>query len=158
MDFPNLETEGFQETSPKTEEYNFIAWAAGTQDLCWWPDPFGIGYWPVEDAREETLPAFFRAFESLGYVTCDSGDLEMGYEKVAIFGLNGNPTHAARQLANGQWSSKLGDGIDIAHTLAGIEGPLYGQVAGYLKRATTPAKSAQLHGRAELPDGANGQR
>jgi hypothetical protein len=43
---PNLETEGFRETSDSDEDYNCVAWALGRQDVwfeadrpgCFWPE------------------------------------------------------------------------------------------------------------------------
>ena len=70
-----------------------------------------------------------------GYsVSCDDGGLEPGHEKVALYVLDGKPTHAARQLPDGAWTSKLGRQIDIAHTVCALEGPAYGQIAVFLKR------------------------
>ena len=59
---------------------------------------------------------------------------ESGIEKVAIYTLNGLPKHAARQLPSGAWSSKLGNHIDIEHSLEGLAGDLYGSVAHILSR------------------------
>lgn len=56
-----------------------------------------------------TLQSFVLAFEHLGYRVCTSGMLEEGVEKIALYAASdGEPTHAARQLANGGWTSKLG--------------------------------------------------
>lgn len=85
--------------------------------------------------RTETLEAFYLAFESLGYTRCADGNLEAGFEKVAFYALAGQPKHAARQLGDGTWTSKLGKYIDISHTLAGVEGKIYGKVVGFLKRS-----------------------
>lgn len=132
--FPHLDDSGFTETSPATPEYNCIGWAAGSVDEWWWPDPLGVYYWPDGVLRAETLEAYYQAFESLGYIRCADGQLEAAVEKVALYVLNGKPTHGARQLPDGNWTSKLGKWIDITHTLDGLEGPAYGQVAGFLKR------------------------
>jgi hypothetical protein len=132
--FPLLESEGFSQTSPATGDYNCIAWAAARTDVAWWPDSQGIGYWPKSAPRVESLDAFYRAFESIGYSRCDGGDLEPGFEKVAFYALAGQPKHAARQLPDGSWTSKLGMHIDITHTLRGLEGPAYGQVNSFMKR------------------------
>jgi hypothetical protein len=75
-----------------------------------------------------------QAFESLGYQLCEHGHLEAGFAKVAIYALDGKPAHAARQLPDGRWTSKLGRDIDIAHSLSGLVGPAYGEVAIYVKR------------------------
>lgn len=133
--FPHLDDDGFTETSPATADYNCIAWAARHTDQWWWPDPLGVYYWPDGVSRIETIDAFYQAFEAVGYVRCEDGQIEGMAEKVALYVLNGKPTHAARQLPDGNWSSKLGKWIDITHTLHGLEGPAYGQVAGFLKRS-----------------------
>jgi hypothetical protein len=79
----------------------------------------------------------FPALSSTGYAVtsgCDSSDLEPGLEKVAIYLANGLPTHAARQLADGAWTSKCGRLEDIRHTLDGVAGDVYGQPAVFLAR------------------------
>lgn len=43
--------------------------------------------------------------------------------------------HAALQLENGDWTSKMGSAEDILHILAEVlEGPEYGHVARFLSR------------------------
>lgn len=44
------------------------------------------------------------------------------------------PKHAARQLASGRWTSKLGKLEDIDHALHDLEGMLYGAVVLFMKR------------------------
>ena len=74
-------------------------------------------YWPLGVRREVTIAAFVEAFQSLGYETCTEGNLENGVIKVALFADEaGKPTHAARQLPDGCWTSKLGELEDIEHT------------------------------------------
>jgi hypothetical protein len=46
----------------------------------------------------------------------------------------GVPTHAARLLPSGLWTSKLGEWEDIEHDLLALEGDVYGTVALLLKR------------------------
>jgi hypothetical protein len=61
--------------------------------------------------------------------------LEPGYEKVALFALGGSVKHAARQLPDGRWTSKMGRDIDIRHDeVDGVSGPFYGDVVLYLRR------------------------
>lgn len=56
-----------------------------------------------------TLDAFIQAFQSIGYEVCASDNLEAGFQKLAIYAdYTGKLTHAARQLLNGKWTSKLG--------------------------------------------------
>jgi hypothetical protein len=93
--------------------------------------------------KEETLEAFILAYESEGYSKSDppNSEFEVGFEKVAIYiDDKGVPTHAARQLSNGEWTSKLGSWEDIQHkTLDAVEdtsglGLAYGRVAVIMKR------------------------
>jgi len=143
-DFPNLSDSDYIETGPKTRRYNCIAWAAGDTLRKWWPGPRGIGYWPPNISRETTVEAFIRAYGALGYVSCADGSYEPGFQKVALFaekGVDGEltPTHAAVQLQNGHWSSKLGDFEDVEHFALEVlngprNGPRYGGVVRYLKR------------------------
>jgi hypothetical protein len=134
--FPNLRDTHFIVTSPQDISYNCIAWAAAENDCWWWPDPMFISSWPDSVSREVTLDAFVTAFALTGYSPCENGDHEIGFEKVAIF-LNSEkkPTHMARQLNSGKWTSKLGELEDIEHDLAGVEGDVYGKAAQFLKRS-----------------------
>jgi len=74
----------------------------------------------------------------LGYQSCDEGELEEHYLKIALYvNTDSKPTHAARQLPSGKWTSKLGKGEDIEHANpAGVEGEIYGTVVQYMKRPT----------------------
>ncbi|MEO1395545.1 MAG: hypothetical protein AAFV90_21795 [Cyanobacteria bacterium J06634_5] len=134
-EFPNLKSTAYRETSPRTNEYNCIAWAAEEDDR-WWSPTQDAYYWPDGVPAEWTIDAVVLVFESLGFELCDSAELEAGLQKVAIYqGNDGDPTHAARQLPDGKWTSKLGDWEDIEHTLAGIEGEKYGSVCQIMKRS-----------------------
>jgi hypothetical protein len=141
--FPRLVSEGYTLTSDASSRYNCIAWAATDVRRWWWPDVIGIQsgvcFWPAGAPVTETLDAFIQAFQTLGYHPCADDEYEPGFEKIAIYvGAVGRPTHAARQLANGRWTSKLGSEDDIEHTLDGLVGGLYGRVAQVLRRAVPP--------------------
>lgn len=130
--FPNLDREGYSVESPYDPNYNCIAWAAGDVFRYWWPKR--PAYWPPTIPEDTSIETFTSLFEALGYSVCLEAEFEEGYEKVAIYALGGEVQHAARQLQNGKWTSKLGQDIDIEHTLAGLEGGLYGDVVKILKR------------------------
>ena len=137
--FPLLTATGYQITSSVDPNYNCVGWAAGQTSPWWWPDPGGFDFWPPEVARTESLAAFVQAFGTLGYEICQDSTLERGWEKVAIYALEGTPLHAARQLPNGKWTSKLGPDEDIEHELDGLAGTTYGAVAQILRRPTAKA-------------------
>ena len=82
------------------------------------------------------MDSFIRAYALQGYSVCASADYEEGFEKIAIYAdSQGKPTHAARQLSTGHWTSKLGGLEDIEHfTLEGLNGAEYGAVALVMKR------------------------
>jgi hypothetical protein len=136
-DFPNLRRIGFTRTS-EPDYYNCIAYVVGDLQRKWWPDDYppnwSVDYWPKYAPKEETLDAFSTALATAGFVMSNDGNVEQGIEKVAIYALDGVVKHAALQIANGMWRSKLGSDEDIEHTLDGLEGPAYGKVIAYLKR------------------------
>ena len=69
--------------------------------------------------------------------------LEEGFIKVAIFADSSlRPTHVARQLSNGNWTSKLGQNIDIEHDITGVECAKYGNALRYMKKSTSPEISS----------------
>ena len=133
--FPNLKQQVLKITSPQDVGYNCIGWAAQDDKRCWWPDSDDYYYWPIAvgDASEEH---FIQAFQILGYKRCRTARLRKGYEKIAFYlDSDKNVTHAARQLTNGLWTSKLGEEYDIEHaTPEGLNGVAYGQAAFYMKR------------------------
>ena len=138
--FPNLKgATSFKVTSPATPQYNCIAWAAGVDTQWWWP--IDGKFWPPNVIRVVTVQAFVAAFGTIGYEICETGALEDGFEKIVLYvDSKGEPTHAARQLPGGQWTSKLGESWDIAHKLPlGLEGHLYGTVSIFLKRGVAKA-------------------
>ncbi|MGB3310360.1 MAG: hypothetical protein WBA86_11505 [Nodosilinea sp.] len=132
--WPNLATTKLELTSKHTRTYNCFAYAAG-DDRWWSPKPMPGYYWPPGVPREVTIASCIAAYETLGFRLCDNGELEDGYEKIALYALaSGVPTHAALQLDSGDWSSKLGHLEDISHELFGLQGEEYGEVVKFMKR------------------------
>lgn len=146
--FPRLHGADFRITSPPDDVYNCIAWCAGDVAHWWWP----VGehphlFWPDASPEEETVDAFLVAFGTLGYSACSSEVLERGVEKIALFAKSGSiPTHGARQLPNGFWTSKLGMAEDVEHSLHDVEGDLYGVVVSVLSRRSAPNPSPHRPG------------
>jgi hypothetical protein len=139
--YPNLATTTYNVTSPKSQEYNCFAWAAGDQERWWQPTPEDEFYWVQGVPMEETLSAYIQAYQTLGYEPCNDTKLEVGYEKIALYvDHDGIPIHAARQISTGQWTSKLGALEDIEHELQGLTGERYGKV-GQILRRINPSKA-----------------
>ena len=132
--FPRLRGSGYKLTSKDTPSYNCIAWAAGDNRRWWWPlNP--DGFWPDGVPRTVTMNAFVQAYETVGFVPCRDSRLDRGFEKIALYAdADGVPKHAARQLPNGKWTSKLGPSVDIEHTLIALQGQAYGQISIFLRR------------------------
>ncbi|HYV36927.1 MAG TPA: dephospho-CoA kinase, partial [Gemmataceae bacterium] len=124
-------------TSPKTKNYNCVAWSFGHTTTWWWPVPIHPDIvWPAGAPREVTVRAFREAFLIKGYAECLTESAETGFEKIALFAApDGVPTHVARQLESGHWTSKLGRAEDIEHTLRDLVGEIYGSVVLVFKRA-----------------------
>lgn len=137
-----LPNDEYEPHSPATNLYNAIAWAIGGEeekDRWWSPAPFSrVAYWPEGVEREETLETYTEIFRIHGYTPCEGNDesLETNVEKVAIYCKSGIPTHVAKQLDDGRWTSKLGRNRDIIHTtLTCLEGrDKYGTVHRILKK------------------------
>lgn len=123
--------------SPRNPSYNCFAWAA--REANFWVEPPGTApwaCWPDDLPEWDTLENYIRAYAKLGFTECDTADLEPGVEKIAIF-TDGHdaPTHAARQLPSGRWTSKFGKGIDFEHDLDEIDGdPAVGSIARCMER------------------------
>jgi hypothetical protein len=150
-EIPNLNDQTGEIKSKATTRYNCIAWAVGITTQWWWPDRAALArklcYWPPGAPIERTFDAFFQAYRTLGYQQCNDGSLEAGHEKIAIFGRDNafgvlEPTHAALQLPDGRWTSKLGPHEDVEHiALDAIDGPTYGRAIHYMRRPRTAARS-----------------
>jgi hypothetical protein len=133
--FPGLRATPYRICRGGSRFYNCIAWAAGDDRRWWEPDEDGIEYWPPGVAREYTVEAYIAAFESIGYSKCDDNSLESGFEKVAIYAREGEPTHASWQLDDGRWTSKIGRLPEIDHTFEALDGDEYGFPVQILRRA-----------------------
>lgn len=142
--FPTLAKDNnFEITSKQTSKYNCIAWAYFIENRWMWPNtgnyPFldGVHYWPSDEITDCDVKNFIKAFELKGYECCDDGNHEEGYRKIALYvGTDTTEcTHAARELKNGFWTSKLGQIEDIQHgTPYTIEGDAYGKVYCFMKK------------------------
>lgn len=142
--FPSLREDiNFKITSPINNNYNCIAWACNYNDRWMQPPngayPFldGVFYWPKEAKQGQEIDCLIDAFRKKDYELCDNWEHEDMYQKIALYVKKGTRiwTHAARELRNGFWTSKLGQGNDIQHsTPFSIEGEMYGEVIYFMKR------------------------
>lgn len=136
---PRLADSEYRITSPRDVRYNCFAWAAGDAGRVWSPSMIGSGvYWPAGIAALPSMNGIIAAYEACNFQVCTSGDEEEGFEKIALFtDAAGDPTHAARQLSGGAWTSKLGDHVDIEHDdVDAVGGGMYGEPRVFMRRAT----------------------
>jgi hypothetical protein len=148
-EFPNLFSTGYGKTSEEDESYNCFAFAADKNNTEYWWTPISIGngfYWPEGLERKTNIDTFVKLYKIQGgFEPCEnnSTELEQGIEKVALYVDDQNEvSHAARQLEDGSWASKLGDWEDVEHYM--LEGlskhinkPAYGTVTKILRRSRT---------------------
>jgi len=137
-EFPHLQIGDFVKTSDDDDGYNCIAWAidSGRTDTRWDPTPLPGNYWPLDVPPGYTLDVFIVLYQKrCGYEPCDNGELEDGYEKLALYVDSYNEfAHVARQLPSGWWTSKLGDFDDISHITPFVLEADYGKVMAFMKR------------------------
>ena len=137
--FPRLTKKNHSVESDRDGTYNCIAYTAGSTTIKWWPVFRKDAYWPPGIPYNETVEAFVQAFGTLGYAECADGSFIDGIEKIAIYSRDGTrsgrPTHAAKQVDDKTWASKLGNEYDIHHrdSLA-VGGGGYGEIAVFMKR------------------------
>lgn len=140
---PRLSGTGYELTSEPSEDYNCIAWAAGDTSKRWDDENEDL-HWPEQAIlRDGTVASLIEAFAALGYEISENSALEPGFEKVALYGSDGKWHHMAKQLSDGQWSSKCGKLDDITHTeLADVYCREYGVVCCFMKREATKSPVA----------------
>lgn len=135
--WPGLRTSDYCITSPQTPRPNCVGWALGDRHNFWEPGPPTRGYyWPPDVPHDDSLASWIRVFELHDYRLSENAELESSKEKIAIYlGLDGLPSHVARQKSIGAWTSKLGKLEDIQHdTLEALEGDEYGTVVQIMER------------------------
>ena len=132
--FPKLASEGFEIVGEPTTEYNCIAYAAGNTGDWWWPD--GINYWPPWATLDDGIDSLQEAFVGIGYELCDDGHFHESYKKVALYEVEGKFQHAAVQMPNGAWRSKMGEGPVIEHrSPESLAGGIYGDPAVFMRKS-----------------------
>jgi hypothetical protein len=144
-DFSGLRESHYKITSPRDPRYNCIAFAAGDLTNFW--DDLGLAgsgvrgyYWPPGAPSTDTLIGWVHVFQLHGYIETVDRSLEIEYEKIAIYVGSDGPEHVARQKSSGIWTSKMGKGVDIEHTLESLEGDFYGKVEKIMKRKCQDGK------------------
>jgi hypothetical protein len=132
--FPQLMS-NFEVLAAPTKVYNCIANSLGYHDR--WVNP-------ITSSGSNKLAGMDQLYAAQGYQRMSTLDfsLQKGYQKVVVYAtvVNGvikEVTHAAIQMSDGAWSSKLGANALIKHISPNdVAGGLYGiPVAVYIRRA-----------------------
>jgi hypothetical protein len=135
-EFPRLTKSSHRVTSDEDAQYNCIAYAAGITDKKFWPKWYPDYVWPPGLPKVETVIALEKFYETFGYARANNGDYVHGVEKIAIYATaDGKPTHAARQVDDKTWTSKLGGSYDIEHSHNSVSGGTYGEITVYMARS-----------------------
>jgi hypothetical protein len=73
-------------------------------------------------------------FETMGFESAANASIEPGYLKIALYVLNGIPTHVARIESQTVWSSKLGRDELIEHAPDALSGAEYGEPRFFFRK------------------------
>ncbi|MGR3317359.1 MAG: DUF7689 domain-containing protein [Candidatus Anammoxibacter sp.] len=141
--FPNLRPTTDTIKSPIDLNHNCFAYAI-RDTLHWWepygsilPGSFPEYHWPNELPHNKLPQTLVSFFEIHGFEITDDPDHEIGVEKLALYVRDNEVTHAARQLPNGRWKSKIGNKEDILHDLDELESDIpygYGEATIFMRR------------------------
>jgi hypothetical protein len=118
---PNLKNGEWKKTGEIDNDYNCHSWSVLCEANLDWIDILGKSYDRLDNM-----------FVKKGYKLCTkSSDYkpECKKRKIAIFCLNGEVTHSAKETDDGGWwESKMGWYIRIIHKLDQLEDSMYGNV------------------------------
>jgi hypothetical protein len=129
--FPMLAQRAYAVRGAPDKKYNCVAWAMGFTDEWWWPDPYSI--WPHRE-RRTTVASFTQLLQLQGFEPAANAQFESGYLKIAMYVLNGVPTHMARIESPNLWSSKLGRDELIEHEPDALNGSEYGKPEYFFRK------------------------
>lgn len=135
--WPNLNLKRFHFTSIRTPAYNCLAWAIGDDvtwmDMYYFKEVYNLEIKNLDHSVHgyaECLKKYYR------FEICNNGDIERGKEKIVLYENNEKDfAHIARQLPNGNWTSKMGRLEDIEHySVEALSGEFYGKPVLYMQR------------------------
>jgi hypothetical protein len=123
-------------------EYNCISHTLNINNDISWPFD-NNNYWPV--SRDLTKESFDKFYEFHGFEKMNLLDFsyEPKYIKVALYTNKGIPTHAAIQVDEFFWESKIGELGIIKHDLFEIEDNVYGEVT-QIYRKLKPTNESRI--------------
>jgi hypothetical protein len=133
--FPKLQPGNWEQRSHANARYTCMAFANGDKRHIWEAGVYGGRfYWPPDIRQDNTVEAWEQVFLNQGYERTENREVEVGFEKAAIYVLDDFASHVAIS-DDYTWLSKIGKGQDISHSsLDLLEGDEYGIVDRILKR------------------------
>lgn len=141
-----IEGTNFEFTSLRTDrpefydgnDYNCFSWAINKPD--YWRSLGGYGFPELKGVDDsifdDSVQSYVTIFGQYGFSVCQETKPEKGFVKIVLYGNDaGKWTHVARQLDNGEWTSKMGDYEDIKHIdVDCVGGGSYGKPLIYMKK------------------------
>ena len=124
----------FRLLSPFSYQYNCIAFAMGMLDR--WVDSSNIPWhwWPPVE-KGTSVEHLKNAFRYFGFEECGMDDrIDDSYDKVAIYCVGNQWTHAARIVSDGIYHSKFGESYDGCHSRGNVLHAQYGAVCLIMRR------------------------
>jgi hypothetical protein len=147
--WPKLLADKFHFTSKKNVHYNCMTWAIAqdtvsnenvTEDDVFWMDMM-MYFQHAHDLDPLNLDHSAKGYadcleKHYRFTICNNGEFEEGTEKIALYENKDHEwSHIARQLENGNWTSKMGKLEDIEHySLEVLNGKLYGEPKLFMGR------------------------
>lgn len=127
----------FKLLSPFSYKYNCIAFAMGMDDR--WVDHSDIPWhWWSPVAKGPSVEHLKNAFQYFGFEECGLDDtVDDQYDKVALYHVGHDWTHAARIVDNGIYHSKFGESYDGRHSSGNVLQAQYGSVCLIMRRLKT---------------------
>lgn len=130
----------FKLLSPFSFQYNCIAFAMGMTDR--WVDHSNIPWhwWPPVE-KGSSVEHLKNAFQYFGFEECGMNDeIDDLYDKVALYHIANQWTHAARVVAAGVYHSKFGESFDGRHSSGNVLQAQYGNVCIIMRRLKTDSR------------------
>jgi len=77
-------------------DFNCVSFSLDITDGWMWTS---TELWPYKTIpRNSGLEGFKKLYKIYGYQECNNADFEIGYDKIAFYSKEGNPTHVAKQF------------------------------------------------------------
>lgn len=137
MYWPSLNDEDFEFKSHFNPFYNCLAWAINVNTIFVTMNYFQKKHGLDINNLDHSVNGYAKILEEFyNYLSCENGEYEKGFEKILLYGDNNNLwTHAARQIKEEMWVSKLGSCENIEHkNIECLNGNTYGEPKIFMKK------------------------